>query len=359
MLFRVVAIAFAVSSLFYRSALPETPPGAPDSIHGQAGDGSLYSVQAGLQGEIYPVFANYASLQRQDERRFAVVTVTIANPTTTSARPTVSVQIPGWSDQEIQMAELEPGTARTLKFAPSFLPRFYENREIVAATASVAVEDAAGRMTYQTTVPVRLRSAEDMFWGEGFQNASFIASWVTPHDSLVETILARAKTYTPDRRLPGYEDWKTAGDQEIETYREARAIFTAVRRSGLSYVKSSLTLGDHGSLSQRVRMPRVTLSNGSANCIDAAVLYASLFENLGMEAEVIVVPGHAYAGVRVAAASASFLLIDAALTGRSTFEAAVVSAQRGMTRHKATSVIQIKIPQARAAGIYPMPSLAQ
>src|SRR5260370_1287543 len=133
------------------------------------------------------------------------------------------------------------------------------------------------------------------------------------------------------RRLPGFEDWKTAGEQEVETHRAARAIFIALQRSGLSYVKSSLTLGDHGSLSERVRMPRVSLGNGSANCIDAAVLYASLFENLGMEAEVIVVPGHAYAGVRVAAASDSFLLIDAALTGRSTFEAAVASAQRGLT----------------------------
>src|SRR5262249_54945250 len=93
-------------------------------------------------------------------------------------------------------------------------------------------------------------------------------------------------------------------------------------------------------------MPRVSLSNGSANCIDAAVLFASLFENLGMEAEVVLVPGHAYAGVRTAAASGKFLLIDAALTGRSTFEAAVVSAQRGVSRVPRSSVIEIKIPQA-------------
>src|SRR5260370_10604260 len=290
MLDGVVGIIVAVCSLFSPSAFPEIPPGAPDSVHGQAGDGSLYAIQAGLQGEIYPVFANYASLQRQDQRRFAVVRVTVTNPTPASLRPTVSVQIPGWSDQEIQVAELEPGATRTLMFAPTFLPRFYENREIVAATASVAVADAAGRMTYQTTVPVRLRSGEDVFWGDDFQNASFIAPGVTPHDSLVETILGRAKTYTPDRRLPGYEDWKRASEQEVETYREARAIFTALQRSGLSYVKSSLTLGDHGSLSERVRMPRVSLGNGSANCIDAAVLYASLFENMGIEAEVIVAP---------------------------------------------------------------------
>jgi len=102
-------------------------------------------------------------------------------------------------------------------------------------------------------------------------------------------------------------------------------------------------------------MPRASLRDSSANCIDAAVMYASLFENLGMDPEVIVVPGHAYVGVRVAQGSSTFLLIDAALTGRATFEAAVASAEAGMARHKSSAITQIVISQARAAGIYPMP----
>src|SRR5262249_59292474 len=97
----------------------------------------------------------------------------------------------------------------------------------------------------------------------------------------------------------------------------------------LSYVKSSLTLGDHKGVSERVRMPRVSLSQSSANCIDAAVMYASLFENLGMDSTVVIVPGHAYAGVRVAEGSPKFLMIHVALTGRTTFTAAVASAENG------------------------------
>ena len=31
---------------------------------------STYKIQAGIDGEIYPVFANYASLQRQADRTF-------------------------------------------------------------------------------------------------------------------------------------------------------------------------------------------------------------------------------------------------------------------------------------------------
>jgi hypothetical protein len=314
-----------------------------------------YKIQAGIDGEIYPVFANYASLQRQTDRTFGVVSVTLSNNSAEAILRRVTVRIPGWSDNEIQTVELAPETTRTLVFAPTFLPRLYQNHEITAATADVTISDTASASSYETTVPVRLRSAEDMFWGNGFKYASFIASWVTPHDRQVESVLARAKSFTTDHRLPGYENWKTAAQQEQETYREARAIFMALQHMGLSYVKSSATLGDHKGVSERVRMPRVSLAQSSANCIDAAVMYASLFENLGMNASIVIVPGHAYAGVRVAEGSARFLLIDVALTGRSTFEAAVASAQNGMASHVPSAITQVMVEKARSSGIYPMP----
>jgi len=314
-----------------------------------------YQIQAGMDGEIYPVFANYASLQRQNERKLGALSVTVSNPTESILRQRIAVKVVGWSDEEIQIAELAPGTTRTYLFAPTFLPRFYKNHEIAAATAQLSVSDMSGRNLYQNTIPVRIRSAEDMYCGYDFKYAPFIASWVTPHDLQLESVLGRATSYIPDHRLPGYEEWKNAEQQEQETYREARAIFMALKRQGLSYVNSFTTLGAHKNVSERIRMPRVSLGQSSANCIDAAVMYASLFENLGMDATVVIVPGHAYAGVRVAQGSSKFLFIDVALTGRTTFEAAVASAERGLARYNRSSVTHVLIQQARDAGIYPMP----
>jgi len=190
---------------------------------------ALYSVQTGWEGEVYPVFANYASLQKQNQRRFGVVTITISNPTQAPLHRRISMQVAGWSDSEIRDVQLEGGGKQTLVFAPSFLPRFYENREITAATAGVSVTDTSGIKVFETTIPLRLRSAEDIFWGKDFEYAPFIASWVTPHEPLVEGVLARAKEYTFDHRLPGYEDWKNAHGQERETYQEAKAIYTALQ----------------------------------------------------------------------------------------------------------------------------------
>jgi len=118
---------------------------------------STYKIQAGIDGEIYPVFANYASLQRQGDRTFGVVSVTLSNTTAEPMSRLVSVRIPGWSDQEIQTVEVAPGTTRTVVFAPAFLPRLYQNHEIIAATAQVTITDLVSSSSYETTVPVRLR----------------------------------------------------------------------------------------------------------------------------------------------------------------------------------------------------------
>lgn len=316
----------------------------------------VFSVIAGIDGEIYPVFANFASLRSVDQRTWGTVGVTISNPTAAMLRTRIAVTVQGWSDEEIQTAQVAPGASHTYIFAPTFQRRFYENREIVAATTLVSITGFDGAPLYVQTVPVRIRSSEDMYWGSKFQYAPFIASWITPHDPRVEEILRAAKEFMPGRRLPGYEPEKSADEQAQMTYTEARAIYKALQQAGVSYVKSSLTLGAHQEASERVRMPDDSLRDLSANCIDGVVMYASLFENLGMEPVVLLVPGHAYVGVRESPKDSKYLYIETAITGRATFEESIASAGRGVASFRPLDTIRISIADARRVGIFPMPS---
>lgn len=319
----------------------------------------VYSVSVGLNGEIFPVFANFASFQHPRDRKWPTVSVTIANAGDAPLRNRISVQVPGWSDAEIQLAELAAGETRTFLFAPSFYSRLYDNREIRAASAVVTATDLGGRLAYQSTMPVRLRSVSDMMWGTNFKYAQFIASWVTPHDPNVERVLARAKEFMPGRRLPGYETWKPVAAQERTTMNQAKAIYTALQKMGVSYVKSSSTLGtgENAGWSERVRMPHESLAQQSANCIDGVVMYASMFENLGMDPVIVVVPGHAYVGVRLADRSNRWVYIETSVIGRKPFAEAVKIAHEGIGRYDGVpaKVLRIGINQARRAGIYPMP----
>ena len=332
-----------------RSSSPPAAPPPPTAVE------PVYAVSAGIDGEIYPAIANYAASQKAAERQLPTVAVKVTNNGQEFLKNRITVSIPGWSDQEIQMAEVAPGVTRTFRFAPTFLPRLFSNREIVPATVAVVASDAAGHAIFSATTPVRIRATEDMYWGARFQYAPFIAAWVTPHDPLVEEVLSRAKESMPGRRMPGYEEWKNAAGQTNSTYLQAKAIFNALHEMGVSYVKSSLTFGNNTDISERVRLPRETLGRVSANCIDGAVVYAAAFENLGMDPIIVLVPGHAYVGVREAQNSTNYLYIETSLTGRATFENSVLSASVGMSKVPNGKVHRIDVDQARASGIYPMP----
>ncbi len=352
-----VLIVVAASIPFAAARLsvdkPTIPP-APSTPQLQP----IFTVSVGMDGEIFPAFANYASLQKTRDRQLATVSVTITNPGRELLRTRVTVHFPGWSDQEIQFADVAAGAVRTFQFAPVFFPRLYSNREITAATAVVSAQDLAGKPIFSTTVPVRLRAAQDMYWGAKFRYAPFIASWVTPHDPQVDEFLAEAKEFAPLRRLPGYEAWKNKAAQVNSTYEQARAIYRAMQARGLSYVKSSMTFGRNAQVSERIRFPRESLQHVSANCIDAVVAYASIFENLGMDPAVVLVPGHAYIGIREADAADQYLYLDVALTGRASFETAVLSASQGMRRFQPSQIMYISVANARRQGIYPMPGFS-
>jgi hypothetical protein len=345
---RIVALVCAVSF-----ALPGTSgtPADTTPIHKPK---ATYELSAGLDGEIYPVFANYASLQNPAQRKWGTVSVKVTNSSSDVLRNRIVVQLPGWSDPEIQTIQLGAGESHTYMFAPTLLQRGFQNREIAGATATMTATDSSGHVIDQETLPVHLRSVDDLYWGREFQYASFIASWVTPHDPVVEQLLARAKEFMPGRRLPGYDSADPAVQDRL-TLQQAGAIYRAMQQQGVSYVKSSMTLGGHEEFSERVRMPAESIARSSANCIDGAVTYAAMFENLGMEPVIVLVPGHAYVGVRMTPKTNRYLYIETSLTGRVSFARSVEAARQSMARFRPADFLRIDIRQARQDGIYPLP----
>ena len=252
----IVVLLLAVSSVIAAApAVEASKPEVAPALKARAPE-PTYQIKVGLDGEVYPVFANYASLQRPDDRNWGTVDVTIANSTSASLENHIAVKVLGWSDEEIETVDVDAGAVRTFYFAPTFYPRLYSNREITAATALVTVRDERGKLLFTRTIPMRLRSADDIYWGPKFEYAPFIASWVTPHDPLVEKVLSQAKEFAPGRRLPGYMEGENAAQQALSTYVQARAIYRALQVMGISYVKSSMTFGRNADVSERVRMPR-------------------------------------------------------------------------------------------------------
>jgi hypothetical protein len=303
------------------------------------------------RGEIFPALA---ASNASDYWPVAVL-----NITNTSDRPvlqTVTAEITGWSRRSVLSVILAARQSRTLHISPDLLPQAYQNTEIRRAVLEVRATDPSNQSQYSQSRPVFLHAVSDFYWGNKFANAQFIARWVTPHDPAVIQLVSAARKFIPKGRLAGYNfPGNVQARVPAQVRDEARAVFEALRQTGVSYVDSIFTFGEFSSAAQRVRLRRETLNQNSANCIDVSVAFASAMENLGMDPVIVVVPGHAFTGVRLLPGSQQVLYLDLTVLPAEGFERALERAQYWLKKTPPNQLLMVDIAAARALKIYPIP----
>lgn len=331
--------------------LPE--PSLPAKLQINPGPASPLQIQYQLnmpgRGEIFPALAG-----AQAADYWPLATLSIAN---TAAKPVLQIitaEVRGWSGELRETAVIGPHEVRTFNLDPELLPKAYDNGEMRPARLVVEVEDPATGHTFAQQRPVFLHSASDLYWGRKFANAQLLARWVTPHDERVLQLVSRAERLVRGGRLRGYNS--VAGVKlENQVRAEAQAVFQAMRQSKISYVTSIYTFGNYPGETQRIRLPRETLELSNANCIDVSVAFASAMENLGLKPVIVIVPGHAFTGVRLGPNSQDILYLDLTVLPRGTFAAAAARAQAWLKKFPQSEVLTVDIGAARSLGVYPMP----
>lgn len=119
-----------------------------------------------------------------------------------------------------------------------------------------------------------------------------IASFVLPRDPAVATVLRRAAQIIQDSKpelgLIGYQDGKrqTAAIQ-------VEAIYKAIAEQGIAYVAHALTFENN---CQFISTPSEVLQKKLGNCLDLTLLFASCFEEAGLNPLVVVIDGHSFVG---------------------------------------------------------------
>ena len=151
----------------------------------------------------------------------------------------------------------------------------------------------------------------------------YLVAWVTPQKVEVERIKRQAINYYS--RFNGYQDGTSESVRE-----QARAIFLALRDTGFVYAHSTLSWKiKPDQITQKVSLPRECLENGMCtNCLDGAVLFASILELSGIEPLLVLVPGHAFVGWRVEPETEDYEFLETSLIHTGDFEQAQSSALR-------------------------------
>jgi hypothetical protein len=89
-----------------------------------------------------------------------------------------------------------------------------------------------------------------------------------------------------------------------------------------------------GHMTQRTRLPRESLEQRSADCIDGTVLMASLLEGASLHPAPVLVPGHAFVGWETWEGSGQWQFLETTLIGSGDFAAACESGRRQHEEYK-------------------------
>lgn len=321
---------------------PATSPASPLQIQ--------YQLNLPGRGEIFPALADGKATDY-----WPLAVLSIANTASKPVLQVITAQVRGWSAELRQTAVIGPHEVRTFNLDPELLADAYQNGEIRQANLVVEVNDPASGHTFAEQRPVFLHGSSDLYWGRKFANAQLLARWVTPHDDAVLQLVSRAEKIIPGGRLRGYN--QVAGrNLERQVRAQAEAVFRALKQSRITYVSSIYTFGNYPGETQRIRLPRETLSLNNANCIDVSVVFASAMENLGMQPVIVIVPGHAFVGVRLEPGSQRVLYVDLTVLPEGTFRAAVRRAEGWFSKTPQAEVLTVDIGAARSLGVYPLPT---
>lgn len=239
-------------------------------------------------------------LLQVDEHPLATVTVRRAQGSGDIRRVRVLVVVEGYSAPAVQTVELATGKEQPVRLLPTFYPAALRAvTELTRATLTTLVEDidkdpprieihqsASVWLLARNTAPLSVR---DPAGGTRLDLTRYLGAFVTPNAPAVVGFLRKVAARHPDGRLVGYQGPRDQVESQVRAAYEALA-----NDAGITYVNSVITFDpEDGSGSQRVRLPRESLEEGSANCLDATLLFASLLEAMSLRPALVLVPGHA------------------------------------------------------------------
>lgn len=128
---------------------------------------------------------------------------------------------------------------------------------------------------------------------DAMKYAGTLPAFMQPNDPLIAKVLKSAGKYAAQMGISmfGYQ-----GSSRDTVVKQAECIYRALQDANLHYISSPASFERAG---QKIRIPHQVLheDSGQGTCLDLAILYASCLEAASLFSMLILIPGHAFAGV--------------------------------------------------------------
>jgi len=305
----------------------------------------------------YIVSAYFNSFEELYKKKYSPINLVIANPTKEIYKVKIEFEIKGLTDLNIENIYIDPLKTTSIPLFPKIDEKIsskFTEHSSVLFNLKVSIDN---KVFFEESKSLNLLPKETFIYDTEDNGKAtklyfypLLARWVTPNHEIIEQIINTAA-----KKISFI-----SGDSEndINQVKEEISIIYNALSENIKYVSRTFSLyKGNTSLHQKIYLPENTYKNSSGNCIDLTVLMASCLEKINYSPLLIIVPGHAFLGVKLKNES---IYIETTLIGYEPFENALESGQREYDNHfnknnprKEKSVI-IEVETARRSGIYPM-----
>jgi len=130
--------------------------------------------------------------------------------------------------------------------------------------------------------------------GEDLEDISVtFAAYVNENHPWIDGLLKDALSAAKDQELiNGFTGYQSGSQEEVLA--QVFAIWNALQRRGIKYSDVSTSPPSKFVYSQTVRFLDDTVKSSQANCVDGSVLMASILRRIGLDAYLVMVPGHCF-----------------------------------------------------------------
>ncbi len=273
----------------------------------------------------------------------------------------VEIEIPGVTEKSVKTVPVLKGKGELLPITPALSSTFDVSAQRAVRKVQINVKVYEGeKVVHEHSLESDLHPRDTLPFALNLGDVQkitndFIAAWVTPNSKAVEKFLATAK-----KRLP---DGASFSGPQSATVPQIKAIYDSLKGKGYSYVMDPPILAET-TMSQRTRLPSEVLASTNAQCVEGAILFATLIEAIGIKAYIIRIPGHAFVGWQPSPGDKikdPMLFVETTAVHDATFEQAMKIAAGEVAQQvkaknfdrKISSIIDITA--MRAAGITPQP----
>lgn len=193
-----------------------------------------------------------------------------------------------------QMVSLSGGSGRIDAPALKINDGFYRQELLEAQEGEIKIEvfhpDEPDKILGFLNSSVHIQAY--LHWDGAYYPAT-MPGFMQPNDPLVQQVLKAAGEYAAAEKnsMCGYQCGSSEGVKK-----QAEYIYRALQNMDIHYISAPPSFEKYG---QKIRIPHQVLHEEvkQGTCLDLAILFAACLEAVSLNAVVVVIPGHAFAGV--------------------------------------------------------------